>query len=49
MVRGGAVYTESTPESVDTATVELDEVPGLLASRFGIEGVVLNAEGRLVI
>ena len=49
MVRGGAIYTESTPASVETTAVELEDVAGLMASRFGIEGVALSAEGRLVI
>jgi N-hydroxyarylamine O-acetyltransferase len=49
MVRGSATYTESTPDRVEVTALELEEVPGLLAARFGIEGVGLSAGGRLVI
>jgi N-hydroxyarylamine O-acetyltransferase len=49
MVRGGATYTESTPDSVNVTALELDEVPGILASRFGIDGVSVGADGRLVV
>jgi N-hydroxyarylamine O-acetyltransferase len=49
MVRGGATYTESTPGSVHVTALELDEVPGVLASRFGIDGVSVGAGGRLVV
>ncbi len=49
MVRGGATYTETTPASENVAALDLEEVPGVLASRFGIEGVTLTADGRLVV
>ena len=49
MVRGGATYVESTPDSEKVTALELEEVPEVLASRFGINGVTLAADGRFVI
>ena len=49
MVRGGATYAESTPDSEKVTELELEDVPEVLASRFGINGVSLAADGRFVI
>jgi len=49
MVRGGATYAESTPDSEKVTELELEDVPEVLASRFGINGVTLAADGRFVI
>ena len=46
---GGALQlTERSPQGeVETAPVGLEELPGVLAERFGLRGFALDGEGRL--
>lgn len=44
----GLALKEQTPTAVTTTPVQRDAVPELLATRFGLPGYVLNADGRLV-
>jgi N-hydroxyarylamine O-acetyltransferase len=41
--------TEETPAGKSATPVSRGELPGLLASRFGLEGFALGADGRLVL
>jgi N-hydroxyarylamine O-acetyltransferase len=45
---GGLTLTEETPAGAVVTTIELDAVPALLATRFGLAGYRLNINGRIV-
>ena len=49
MVRGAATFSERTPDTDTVTAVDLADVPDLLASRFGLDGVAVTAEGRLTL
>ncbi|HXD55785.1 MAG TPA: arylamine N-acetyltransferase [Solirubrobacteraceae bacterium] len=44
---GELALTERSPQDAQTTPVASDELPGMLAERFGLHGFGLNAEGRL--
>ena len=45
----GLALTEETPKGGATVTaVEADAVPGLLATRFGLEGFAVGDDGRVI-
>jgi N-hydroxyarylamine O-acetyltransferase len=45
---GGLTLTEETASGAVVTTIELDAVPALLATRFGLAGYRLGADGRIV-
>ncbi len=45
---GELALTEQTPRSRTSTAVKRDEVPALLAARFGLDGFALHPSGRLV-
>jgi arylamine N-acetyltransferase len=47
--RSGLALTEQTPTGTTVTPVSRDAVPELLASRFGLGGFALGADGHLVL
>lgn len=45
---GGLALTEESASGTTVTPVERDEVPGLLATSFGLAGFAMGTDGRLV-
>ncbi len=45
---GELALTEQTPDATTVTPVAREEIPGLLAERFGLPGFALDGEGRVV-
>jgi N-hydroxyarylamine O-acetyltransferase len=46
---GELALTEQTPDATTVTPVEREEIPGLLAERFGLPGFAMDAAGRVVL
>ncbi len=46
---GALVLTEQTPEGEQSRELPREQIPELLAERFGLEGFALDANGRVVL